>query len=215
MTIAQARLVLADAARNANSDSFNSTHYDYAILAAGNEFVNATRCISNTSTIALGDSDSTIATGEWATGFRADRLQRAWVRDESEDLQIVAYRDVVRMLDEDSTEGVPTHIGFISTTDNAAKVWRTTDAAYTVDYVWYPPFTVYTAGTATDSTELNIPEDLIRPVINAGAVSYLLRSMPENASWVDRLRRDFDEHIKRHRFYANTGVRSAPRSMLS
>jgi hypothetical protein len=214
MTIAQARLLLLDAARNANADQNNSTNLDYAIQAAGNEFVSRTRCVIKSGEILLASPDDDIVSGDWASDFRADRLLRAWVRNESEDLQVVAYREVVRLLDEDSGTGIPTLIGFASTTTNAAKLWRYPSAAINIDYQYFPPFTAYTAGTGTDGTELNIPEDMIRPVINCGAVYYLLKNMPENADWVDRCRRDFEQHIQNHMSRASTGARSAPRAML-
>lgn len=214
MTIAQARLLLLDAARNANADQNNSTNLDYAIQAAGNEFVSRTKCVMSYDTVVILSPTEIITSGSFAGDFRPDRLLRAWVSNEVEDLQVIDFREIQRMHQNDSSEGVPTHIGFSSANDDAAMVWRVPPSpGYTLEYQYHAPFTVYTAG-GDGSAELNIPEDMIRPVIQCGAVYYLLKNMPENAAWVDRCRRDFEAHIEQNKYRASTGVRSAPRAMM-
>lgn len=220
MTIAQARAVLTDAGRNVTAATNDETNLDYAIQAAGNEFVSRTKCLVVYDTILIASPTSNLVDGDWASDFRPDRLLRAWVittNDDRADLQVVPYVDLLAMHAEDSTEGVPTQLAFQSTSDNTSKLWREPDAAFTIHYQYYAPFTEYTAGVTGSGANdpLNIPEDMIRPVINCGAVYYLLKNMPEHADWVDRCRRDFEQHIKNHAFRAGTGVRSTTRAMLA
>lgn len=215
MTILTARAILAEHARNANSDEYTSTQYDYAIQAAGNEFVSRTKCVISNATILLAVADDDVVDTDWATDFRPDRLLRAWVRGEPEDLQVVEYREVRRLLTEQTETGTPTMIGFASNTANDAKLWKFPSSGLNIDYQYYAPFLQYTAGTATTSTELNIPDDMMFGVITAGAVFYLQRNMQEHQGYIQSCRRDFEQHILRNMYRANTGVRAARRSMLT
>lgn len=215
MTIATARAILAEHARNANSDEYTSTQYDYAIQAAGNEFVSRTKCVISSGEILLAVADDDVVDADWAADFRPDRLLRAWVRGEPEDLQVVEYREVRRLLTEQTETGTPTMIGFASNTANDAKIWKYPSSGLNIDYQYYSPFTVYTAGTATTSTVLNIDDDMMFGVVIYGAVYYLQRSHVEHQNYIQTARRDFEAHILRNMYRANTGVRAARRSMLA
>lgn len=214
MTIADARAYFVQYARNA--DDYSTTQQDRAIIMAGNDFVNRTRCTRTTfANVTTTDGSNNIDPTEWPTGFRPDRLQRLWyATDFEQGIKIGDISDVLAMHDHSAEEGEPTHIAFTEFTK--AVVYPTPDAAYEISGIWVPPFTVYEAGTTTTSTVLNIPDDLIIPVITYGAVAVSQHSLIEHQGYVREARKQYDDHIQRTiGAFATLGAQSVYRARIA
>lgn len=211
MTIAEARLYVTQFARNA--DEYTATELDRAILAIGKDFVNRTRCTRQLSTVALILNQRDFVTADLPTDFRPDRLIRAYIGTKPE-LDVADYSEVMALHNLGAITGLPAKIGFDSF--SSGSVYPTCDAAYSLKLNWSPPFTVYTPGTATTSTQLNIPDDLIIPVMMYGAVSRLQHFMPEHQSFIATAREEYEMHVRRTKgALATQGAQTASRSRIA
>lgn len=179
MTLTEARDIVRRAIRDGNDDTmFPTLDVDRTIQFAGDRFVNKTRLLKASNDVAIAESvaDFPITTLVTA-GFRPDRLIVATLISPTDTidgkaLTVVSYEELIRLKDTSTTEAMPQALNFLSWT--SASVWPTPDQAYTAKVLWYPPFTVFTAGTTDPgSVTLNISDDLLRPVLIYGAASVL------------------------------------------
>lgn len=212
MTIAEARSIVQQFARNA--DDYSATEFDRAILATGNDFVNRTDCTRDLGTVSTVANQQALDTG-WPSLFRSYRLRRIWYGSQRI-IQITDAPTVLSMGEEGAVKGIPRYIGFLVSNDssNQAVLNPTPDAVYALDFIWVPPFTVYTPGTATTSTVLNIPNDMIHDVMMYGAVARLQATMPEHQKFVRECRQLYDEHVMRCKGIVSLAGRVSPRFRL-
>jgi len=209
MTLTAARVILRAAARNAGDSTVHSdTDVDNAILSIGNDFVNRTRCVHEFCSVSLVDGTATLADlGNTATGIRPDRIRRMYILGHGP-LSIVDMAAIEEMIETNGeSEGVPLYIAF--TGAEAATLYPTPDDDYTLKTQWYPPFTSFTAGTGSpDGVTLNIPDDLIRPVLEHGAVWKLQQTVPEHQGFVWQLKQSYEEHVARSMGACSLGPRA-------
>jgi hypothetical protein len=212
MTIATARALIQAHARN--GDTYTATQLDYAIIDIGNDFVNRTRCTRTAASINT-VADTSALSFSSVTNFRPDRLIKMWYATDFESgIQVVEHLDVLALHDHHAAEGVPTHIGFADFTSGV--LYPTPDAIYALAYTWTPPFTVYTPGQATTSTVLNIPDDLIYPVMRFGGVANVQQTMIELQGMVSAERKGYEEHVRRTiGTMANLGAQTSIRTRIA
>lgn len=158
-----------------DADRYTDDDIDIAILRVGNDFVNRTGCTLQKSVVNLIQDDPAVSLVA-LTDFRPDMIDEVRVDVSAayavaavtDSLSVVSLREVRNKRARDASTGVPCKIGFVDWT--SAEVWKTPKAAGTLSIWWRPPFTAFTIGQGDESLLLNIPSDLIYPVLDAAAV---------------------------------------------
>lgn len=187
----------------------NLKRLDYAIKAAGDEFVRRTKCVRKTNSSLTLTADSEAFSTSSITDFHPDRLIKIEVNHPDTDTKYPALRvsyDEVRnwrLYGFDRTEsypyangadltGVPCVFGWKDAT--SAIVAPLPSIAWEIFLTYWEPFTSWTIGTATpNSVTLNIPDDVIMPVLQHGAAFYLNKAASPAAASMDRSL--FEKHI--------------------
>lgn len=196
MNIAEARALLGSSVLHAQG-SYDDTDLDRAIIAACQRFVRETKC-NRTRTaysLASGTSSIDLTTG---TGSITGWLAEWWVMGtiNSYPVFLNSYDSVVRGYQGNTPTGRPQAIGFL--TPSYGLFDKQTDAAYTLYITYSPPFTTWTAGTATTTTTIGVPDSYAREIIWWGARGYLLLGAPGHPDDQDALKQ-FDLVIERAR----------------
>jgi hypothetical protein len=91
----------------------------------------------------------------------------------------VDYPTVARLAARDESTGVPTRLAFLDTTSDGL-LWREPGDDYTAKLRYWLPFTIWTPGD-DDDTQLNLPDDVLIPVLIEGAAAVLKGPSPESA----------------------------------
>ena len=216
MNLTTARTIVRNAARSGlDTDRYSLTQVDIAIARVGNDFVNRTGCAVSLDSIDVTAEDPAVAfTDLIAEGFHPRRLLEVRL-DESDDyaatsitdnLALVSLREIRNCLAQRTAVGVPLKIGFID--DDEAEVWPTPSYDGTLSVWWKAPFTTWTLGVADGSAiTLNIPEDLIWPVLDCAAVIMQLQD-PEAQN--AQLRSGFyEQHVQANQDAGSRGERAA------
>lgn len=197
----------------------NLSRVDYAIKAAGEEFVRRTRCTIKTNDTLTLTADSEAFDTSGVGDFDPSRLAMVEVRHPTTSTVYPAswtnYHNV-RTSRLNGVErgpwypytngadqiGVPNTFAWRDRTN--AIVAPLPGVAWEVLLTYWEPFTTWTVGTATPgSVTLNIPDDLIQPVIQNGAAYYLNKAVSPQSAMLDR--QLFDKHIVESRgFYSRT-----------
>lgn len=220
-TLADAREILELTTRLPGSETSAGTNnlkrVDYAIRAAGEEFVRRTRCTRKTNdSLTLTADSRNFSTGSIAD-FHPSRLINIEVEHPTEGTIYPADNFNYRHVRSESLHGISYHIWqnahpdtrpggtpdrFAWRDDNNAIVDPEPDVAWKVRLVYWAPFTSWTIGTASPGgVTLNIPDHLIIPVIEHGARAYLQSAVnPRQAAFGREL---FEQHIN-----ATRGTRS-------
>jgi hypothetical protein len=182
MTLADARAIVRQFAKNAgDATAYSAAEIDVAIQAVCDDFIAHTLATRTSDT-----ADVTVAVADvdvsGITGFRPDRLIRAWLEDDDgkEYPNLLSVADTETRDDRvaDDTAGLPGKIAFPST--DAAVLYPTPDAAYTLHVDYRAPLTTFTAGTGSPETvTLNIDDDYLRTVMMYGATAFLQANHPE------------------------------------
>lgn len=207
MTVETARAIVTAMVRDGSGESV--VHLDYAIQLAGDHFCRTTRSVIRTDSVTITDASTSFPlTSPIASGFRPERIIDAWLTTEPNPLTIVDYHDLQVLAADDAGTGIPTRLAFLDNTSNGL-LWKTPGAAYTARLRYWLPFTVWTPG-ATDgetlATVLNIPTDIIRPVLTLGAASVLKGPSPE-AAFATESWRKFEEYEMQQMGGGNLGSR--------
>lgn len=188
----------------------NIKRVDYAIKAAGDEFVRRTKCARTTDdTLVLTADDEDFDTSS-LTDFDPSRVIKIEVEHPTEGTIYPARRstyDTVRTWRRNGIErydyypytnsadqvGVPAVFGWRDASN--AIVAPLPGLAWKVLLTYWDLFTSWTIGTATpNSVTLNIPDDLIYPVLQHGAAFYLNKAVAPQQAMLDR--QLFDKHIR-------------------
>jgi hypothetical protein len=187
MTVEAARAWVRNAVRDGTDDTAEgAANVDRAIMLAGNHFCRATRYVKRTDSVAI-TSGSTVfpLAASIAAGFLPERILDAWVGGQPDPLRIAGYAELNTLAADGAYEGTgaPTRLAFL---DNASDglLWPTPAASYTARLRFWQPFTTWTIGGTdggTLATQLNIPTDVIMPVLNDGAAAILKGPSPEKA----------------------------------
>jgi hypothetical protein len=183
---------------------------DYAIMAAGNEFVRRTGCTttSDTATATADDYDLDVS---GLTGFDPAHLREVTATD-PDDAELIYPVDVVNlrdaMQDQLGNHGAlqhpyveltsfsltPQQIAF-KDTENAV-LYPTPDKEWVYTFYYRPPFTSWTAGVADgDGVTLNIPDDMIDGVLWYGVPAFFENPNPAN-QYQESSRARFERHIR-------------------
>jgi hypothetical protein len=210
MTVTDARNFVRQFARNAQDSSmYNDASIDRAIQTVCNRFIRVTKATKKTDTLAVTAGASTIDLSE-IDDFRPERLLRAWISGKPE-LELTDFWTIDSRLVNEPSAGVPTLIGFNTTTDGA--IFPAPDADYTINLLWVPPLTTWTIGATDDATALNLPDDWMQEILVYGATATLQHTEPEHKyaseSWKKYL--EFETSAMGA---GNLGVRAVPRSRI-
>lgn len=179
------KIIRAATDSGGDTDRYSNTDVDVALLLVGNDFVARTGCTHQLDQVAIVAATATVDFSA-LTGFRDEFLEEASVV-ESDDyaagnvengLRIVAWADLRLQRGQFGTStGTPELLAFRTTT--LAHLWRIPSHAGSLDVWWRPPFTTIDPGTADDGATLNIPDDLITPVLVHGAALIVQMTDPE------------------------------------
>jgi hypothetical protein len=213
MTVATAREFVRDSLRDGGDSShFATATIDRSIQMAGDEFCRRTRAVVRTDSVAItAASTSFPLTAPIAAGFRPLRVLDAWVQSEETPLILTDYEDVNRLhATYPGRSGVPTHLGFLDESGNG-YLFPTPSEAATAKLRYALPFTTWTAGSG-DDTSLNIPTDLIIPVLKYGAAANALGANKETRELSGHLRGLFEQYIAETRGLGGLGVKEIQRS---
>jgi hypothetical protein len=220
MLLSAARTLVRAHLRSGDStDRYPDTRVDAAILDAGNDFVNRTRCTSSSFTVNLVADSDTVSFSGAPSGFRAHLIEEVLLNESADYLRATIGDGEVRVVDlahlrrkqkEDNAGGAPILLAFVSET--SAEVWPTPEAAGTLT-VWYdPPFTVFTPG-ADGATVLNIPDHLIQSVLANRAA--LTAQLPD-VEPIDRQIRTalYEQHVRQSTGHGRRKIQSIHRETL-
>lgn len=213
MTLTTARAWVVQFARNAAgaAEVYSAAQVDRAIQMVGNHFLRHTQILKTLSTVALA-ADSAEVSLAGLTGFRPDRLLRAYLVGEAEPLEIVDYEEVHRAAAESSATGTPLRLAFADW--STGRVSPTPDAIYSLQLLWLTPFTTWTPGTESpDDVTLNLPDEILAEILPYGPPAVLQHNEEEqryaSASWRKYLE-IADSMIGLGTIMGQTGQRTSP-----
>lgn len=202
----------------------NLTRVDYAIKAAGDEFVRRTRCTILTDETLTLTADSEVLDTSGLTTFHPSRIVNIEVEHPTTGTVYPAQQVNYRYVRQARLNGAERYWWYpytnsadqVGITDvfawrdaNRAIVAPLPGLAWKVLITYWVPFTSWTYGTASPgAVTLNIPDDMIHGVLNSGFRCYFnAASSPASAS-LDRSL--FDKHIREC-----SGLYTANRSILA
>lgn len=226
MTLTTARDIAAQAViRDGSYDPTNSTQVkrlDYAIQAAGQEFMNRVRCdraIDATLSTTSGQETIDISS---ITGLKPENFLFAEMLDDSGPLprrfkiQPISYDDMAALtlnpmlymqsyvwaaLNPINQYGYPSLLSF---NDDRVTVWiyPVPRVTKTIKFYYWKPFVPFTAGTGSPgSVVLNIPDDLVYEFLYKGVAYYYdIAEAPQNDQYgsAKKARKQvWDEFIER------------------
>jgi hypothetical protein len=178
VTLTTARAIVRQFARNAQDSSmYDTADVDRAIAFIGTRFCRVTKCVK-TKTAMTALTISSAALPAFPTGFRPERLIRAYITDYPM-LRVVDTDLLRRWRNTTPRTDTPEMIAFDSQT--TGEVYPTPVAASVITLLWWESFTTFTAGTATpDAVTLNIPEDILNEILVWGPPCVLQWNDPEH-----------------------------------
>lgn len=194
---------------------------DYAIRAAGREFIRLTGCnlASGTKAATANDTDLNVST---LSSFHPSRLLRVTATDPDDTdriypVDVVNYRDVLG--DDLSTNAaLQTPFVWVSTLavnphkiafkdESNAVLWPTPGKAWVYTFYYTTPLTSWTIGVTDGSAiTLNIPDEMIDGVLWYGVPAFFENPNPANR-YQQSSRSRFDRHIAECR--GRTGLTKA------
>lgn len=186
MTVEAARLWVRNACRDSvDTTAENVANIDRAIQLVGNHFCRATKYVKRTDSVAITNASTAFPlAASIAAGFLPERKLDAWIDGQPDPLRFASYAELNTLAANGSVGGsAPTHLAFL---DNASDglLWPTPGAAYTARLRFWQPFTTWTLGAedaGTLATQLNLPDDVIMPILSDGAAAILKAPSPEKA----------------------------------
>lgn len=199
--------------------SDNLKRLDYAIKAAGDEFVRRTRCTRTTNDALTLTADSEAFVTSSIADFDPSRLIMIEVRHPTTSTVYPAKQVSYKKVRTDRLNGVERGPWY-PYTNSADQIgipnefaWRDAanaivaplpGVAWEVLLTYWEPFTSWTIGTGSSSSvTLNIPDDVIQPVLHNGVRAYF--NMAESPASASLDRSLFEKHISECRgFYAVT-----------
>ncbi len=221
MTRTTARKIIRAATDSGgDTDRYSNLDIDVALLLVGNDFVGRTACTHQLSQVAIVAATATVDFVA-LTGFRDEFAEEISLVESpsyaagvvQDALRVVAWSDLrLERGQRGIALGTPELIAFKTTT--LAHLWRTPAYAGTLDVWWHPPFTSFDPGTADDGAALNIPDDLITPVLVHGAAVIVQMTDPEA---IERALRTgaYDAHVMRSSGRGGRAPRSFRRTTLA
>lgn len=217
-TVGELLTHLRNAGRNVGINDDDDTVYSLeekhlTIQGILDHFIRETHCTTQADTIAIATDDESVDFSD-IDGFHTDRLNKLWI-DEEDVIEGPNLDEVLerRRCEPDAT-GSPTRIGFTDT--QTARIWPTADDDYTLNVLWWPPLTAFTAGD-TDSNDItiNVPRDLAVTAVRTGGVAWLQNGSIENTPMTDRNRVQYEAHVNASRGRGGLGEKLAVRMSAS
>lgn len=207
MTVSTARAWVRDALRDGgDSTIFSDATIDRAIQQAGNYYCRMTRSIKRTDSVTITEGSTSFPlTAPIAAGFRPERVIDVWITGQTTPLQLLDYAAVVALAADDDSSDVPAVLAFLDESGNG-YLWPEPDDDYTAKLRYWLPFTTWTAGS-DDSTTLNIPTDLIMPVLKDGAAGVALEANKETRAYAGLLWEKFKAYCVEMKGAGDLGAR--------
>lgn len=228
MTLKTARSILELSSRLPGSETSagtnNLSRVDYALKAAFDEYVRETKCTRTTNDTLTLTADSEDFSTAGVSNFDPSRIIRIGIEDPDDgsifDAEHAGYDEVRQWrisrtgrlewadyLGSAFKSGMPRVFGWRDASN--AIVAPLPSKAWKVRLTYWETATSWTIGTSSPAdVVLNIPEDVIQPVIQHGAAFYLHKTTHPAAAAMDR--QLFNQHIADTRgFYAVTQSVSA------
>ena len=211
MTLTTAREIVRQFARNVAGDNsiYSDSDIDRSIQMVGEDYLQFTHSTLSVDGVNFYEDDPDFL--NLPEGFSPDRLIRFWIPEETT-LSIVPLDFIIEKQADDPQTGLPLYAAFDSREVNsdglhesAGSVWPTPNDDFTAYIQWVPPFTSFTAGTASpNSVIFNIANDQFRQVLMTGAVGVLQRNDAEHK---DLARKNWDEYVQyRTRMVGRNGL---------
>jgi hypothetical protein len=205
-------------ARNAtDSGSYSDTQVDEAIQGAADEWIRESRATQTTAAIACTQGSADIPTTP--AGFVAERNLGSYFtysgnliepRLIATDIETVLRAQLDGQNSGDGISpptapplGQPTMFGF-STNGGAGKFDKRCQYAFTLNLVWYQPFTTWTPGSGSPTLTFNLGDEHLRQIAR-GAVWYLQSMEPDNAVRADKIHEEFLVAARRFRALGSGG----------
>lgn len=185
MNLSDARTWILDAARNAGEPgTYSAERVDMALQFVGNQFCRTTHYLRRAASVTLTPSSPAVSFAA-VSEFRPERLTQAYVVGFSGGVSIEDWQTVYDLVVDQASAGVPTKLAFED--DDVCNVWPIPDIAYTMRFRFWRPFTTWTLGAEPSGVTLNLPDDVLMPILRYGAPAALQHSEPEtlyaNESW--------------------------------
>jgi len=215
MNVADLRAYLLQFARNAKDGSmYGDAELDRVGMAIMDDF-NLRVSYLKTQTLLTLAAGSAALPAWTTTGFRPDRLRRAYLFDAAGSvpqgrMQLLAYDDLYDMqLQGAITGGLPQFLACDSLT--TGLVQPTPQVACQVKLLWIGFASNWIAGDASSSAAagtLNIPDDLLRPCLIYGGTALLQHTEPEHA-YASKSWQQYLEFVERAKSFGAGGLGKA------
>ena len=197
MTLAAARTIVRASARNGtDTTAYGNAAVDQAIATVGQRFCRITRYLSSSST-----ADASTTTGVVTCPVDRAYLVSALLEGHADALDVVPYEQLWRAIQEQDTSE---HLMAFTSTTSATLYPVPTTGEETVTFLYWQPFTTFTAGTATpDSVVLNIPEAILAEILPWGPPALLQHHEPEHQYHASPA---WDRYLEIERSFAGAGT---------
>lgn len=220
MTATTARQYILFNVRNgSDTGQYSTTNQDLAIMAIGARLVEEAKVTRSVDEVDLVQDEEEVDFSA-VSGFLPEYLIETGIRIEqddnftdSEDLEsfdVVSMSRIARLKTCGTSSGTPRYIAF-DISDNAiqtAIVYPAPDADGVLSVTWAPPFTSYTAGTASPgAVTLNIRDSILIEALLRGGPAYLQASQPEHAQQVALSEQRLVQWITTCKGKGNSGAR--------
>lgn len=174
ITLVQARRLVDDLAQRAGSGGmYTDSHKDHAIMVALRYANKRGDLLSDTDTIDIKKNDTTLDFSQIA-GFHQMRFVHA--RIVWDDLERISYDSIREKYDNSESTDQPRFIAF--ETPQEATIHPTADAAYKMTVKLRRDIVNFMAGDPADIV-LDVPREIIEPILAFGAVPILLSGDPD------------------------------------
>lgn len=228
MNAVTARLYARFNVRNGTDTSmYTDTAVDLAIMAIGNRLVEDARVTRSIDTVAM-TADTEAVSVSALTGFLPEFVIGPGIRvvadsnyansDCLESLNQVSISSIAEAKAcRGTSSGVPRLIAFEVEANAVASViiWPPPKATGSLEFTWFPPFTVYTAGTMSPTgVTMNVRDSILIDALRLGGPAYLQSNEPENANWAAQSESKLAAYIMKQMGKGGDGAKSLGRSMV-
>jgi hypothetical protein len=178
MLLTAARTLLTTASIHASESQFSNTDKDYAIQSIGYELCEELAVDVGNQEVTLSANQNTVNIQSTLSDFEVNRFIRARIGNSL--VELTTWDSILRMYADDTPIGIPNLIAFDS--ESALGMYAPQPkTGQTMVLTYRKSFVSFTAGTGSPgSVTLNIPEEIVRPVIFWGAKYFLLDGEQDN-----------------------------------
>lgn len=176
------------AAVNVSSNAFTTVQYHRAIQAAGQHYHGEVRPASQSTSITIANTATSVDVTSTIAGFVQDDLFGQIAYIDQYPVQLVGYQKIARRLQGTPSSGRPTKMAFL--TDDALYFDKAADQEYTLVLPHVARLTAFTVGSVANDT-LNIPTADAVQLAYTGCVWYLLKGQYDEASETAEARAGF------------------------